>query len=219
MFSRGGIFIDAFLKEDSGDSVPAWFGCVVGMPGGIVFFKVEGWIGTAEVVEVNRVECVDLWQLREILGTTEDGCFGACVMFIDKFTQVFQILSPIIIGIGGNHIATCMAAYERIIIGKITGIDTERNEEKRGKKKSGDWSKDIPEFFGVTLVEVHGRFGHEEVEEGHNWEEVTEADVEITSDADVGIEQNKETSEVLSRVCLERSGKDGEACGGRFFVE
>lgn len=61
--------------------------------------------------------------------------------------------------------------------------------------------------------EVGERLRDEEIEKWQYWEEMTEANIEITSDADIRVEEDEEKREILGDACLERLGEDSEEVG------
>lgn len=176
------------------------------MPRDEVVSEIEGRVRSAEVVEPYRSyrtsirgECFERW-------TT------AIVVF-DEVAEVFQILSPIVIGIGCDHIAVFGTAGEHVVVGEIAWIDGERSDEEQTEEECGKWSEDISEVFLVPMVEIGRGFGGEKVEERENRKEVAETDIEIAGDADEGIKENEEYREILGGAVLERGHEGREEIG------
>lgn len=176
------------------------------MPRDEVVSEIEGRVRSAEVVEPYRSyrtpirgECFERWT--------------AAIVVCDEVAEVFQILSPIVIGIGCDHIAVFGTAGEHVVVGEIAWIDGERSDEEQTEEECGERSEDISEVFLVPMVEIGRGFGGEKVEERENRKEVAETDIEIAGDADEGIKENEEYREILSGAVLERGHEGREEIG------
>lgn len=135
-------------------------------------------------------------------------------MVFDEAAEMFQVLSPVIVGVGRDHVAVPMPTGEHVVVGEVTWIYGKRGDEEEAEKQSSEWTKDIPEFFLVPVIEIGCGFGSEEIQERENRKEVTKTDIQVSGDADEGIEENKEYRKVLGGSILEGGRKDSEEIGG-----
>ena len=176
------------------------------MPRNEVVSEIEGRVRSAEVIEsyrsyqaLIRSECFERW--------------AVAIVIFDEVAEVLQILSPVVIGIGRDHIAVFGAACEHIVVGEIARINGERSDEEQAEEECSEWAEDISEVFLVPMIEIGRGFGGEKVEERENRKEVAETDIEIAGDADEGVEENEEYREILGGTVLERSREGWEEIG------
>ena len=141
-------------------------------------------------------------------------------MFSDEVFQMDQILSPVVVRIGDIFIAIKMAASDGVEIGKVAWVtpDWNSNDSERDEtQEDGEYFLG-PGFVLGAFVEIKERFGDEHIEEGHDRKEMAEADIEIASDTDVTVKEDKEQSEILSHTVLERmTERFHETVFGLFF--
>lgn len=52
------------------------------------------------------------------------------IMVVDKISEAFQVLSPVVIGVSRDPIAVLMPASEHIVVGKIIWVGGERGDEE-----------------------------------------------------------------------------------------
>ena len=130
---------------------------------------------------------------------------------------MFEILSPVIIRISGDHVAIFIPTGEQVVIRKVIRIDSKRGNEEEDKEKSGKWAENVPELLFIPVIEICRSLCHEEIEKGENWEKVTETNIEITSDTYHSVEKDKKHGEILSDAFLERMNEDG-VIGGDGFI-
>lgn len=124
-------------------------------------------------------------------------------------------MSPIVIRIGSDHVAILVSASQGIVVREIAWIDRERDKNEKGKEKSHERAKEYAGSSHVPSVEIRECFSNEEVEKRENWKEVAESDIEVTGNADVGVEHDEKESEVLSDVFLKGIREDSEKIRGK----
>lgn len=176
------------------------------MPRNEVVSEIEGRVRSAEIIE----------SYRSYRTRARKGCFEGwttAIVVLDEVAEVLQILSPIVIGIGRDHIAVFGAACEHIVVGEIARINGERSDEEQAEEECSEWAEDISEVFLVPMIKIGRGFGGEKVEERENRKEVAEADIEIAGDADEGVEEDEEYREILGGTVLERSREGREEIG------
>lgn len=118
---------------------------------------------------------------------------------------MFQILTPVIVRISGIEIAVFVTTNGLIEIRQVTRIaeeycghtDKEHDTEEHGNQFSGN------PFFFVAFVEISEGLANHHVEKREDWEEVAKADVEISGDADIAIEEDKEYRQILGYIVME----------------
>lgn len=173
------------MVEERGDGVPAWlYGPPAAPPGDEFIAEIVFGITTTEVVDSDSV---DSRVCREVV------------------FQVFQILAPIVVGIGGIEVALEVTAGDRIEIGEVVRVGEEWGGCHDEEKNTEDYSDQLVSdgLSRMALVEVGQGLADEEVEEWKDREEVTESDVQVAGDADVAVKQDEKNREILSDVFSE----------------
>ncbi len=204
------VLVDAFLEKHSRHCVPAGFRFIVGVPGGIAAWEIERRIRTTEVIEADRI---DWRQFDEAFIATEIVGFEALIVLIDEIAEMLQVLPPVVVRIRCDLVAVLVSSSDGIVVGKIARIHGERDEQHGDEEESKERPDQIAGLFHVAPDEVGERLGDEEIEEWQYREEMTEADIEIAGDADVGVEEDEEKREILGDTRLERLGEDSEEVG------
>lgn len=129
----------------------------------------------------------------------------AKIVGVDPGLQPLRILPPIVVGVGDILIPLGVSAHGRIEIGQIARIGEYRYEEYPASEEKDESSHDAPGsvIAVVALPIVEHGFGSEDVEERKDWEEMSEADIEISGNTEITVERNKSEHGVLRNMRLE----------------
>ena len=120
--------------------------------------------------------------------------------------QALHILSPVVVGIGDIFVAFGVATHCGVEIREIARVGKDGYENNPAGEDKNESAHDAPGcvIATVTLPVVKYGFGSEHVEEGKDWEEMSEADIEIARDAEVAVECDETKHGVLRDMRLER---------------
>ncbi len=103
-----------------------------------------------------------------------------------------------------------MSTPDGVEVGKVAWIREGRDSDDNESENTNEHGeKVLGEILMLhPLQDIENHFGHQHIDEGENREEVTEADIEIASDADVTVESDEENHHSLSDAITEGVGQE-----------
>lgn len=129
----------------------------------------------------------------------------AFIVIVDKTAETLQILTPVVVGVRHILVAILVSAADGVEVGEVARVRDDRDGNDRESSTGEEDAKRsvCRRLFALAFQDVEDRLGYEHIDEGEDREEVAVADVQVTGDADVAVEEDEEHHHVLSNPLTE----------------
>ena len=196
--------VEVFLPESGGYRVPAGAASPVRVPldediAEIIFRHGAAEVRHAELVDRGIAENVGIGRA----GVRRGRARFARIEFLDEDAEPFEVLAPVIIGIGDVAIAFLRSSGGLVEIGEIGRIGENRNGENPESDGRDRGASRQLALEPASPGEIEDRFRDEDVQERENRKEVTKTDIEVARYGNERIEGDEAEHRVLRDMTLE----------------